>query len=153
MDYSVDEYLLGDGTTTISVAYDRMGEVRSYDLYVREHTTGQFGTNPLLSQEEYGSSLKQIVWDAEASMADIIEGHKSVVFLALLGAHNAIAIEAWQVVAQWDLQIDDNSVVQAVRYGSSPDDPEHAQPLTELRTRITDAAATEYPEVFPAIMG
>ena len=31
-DYTVDEYLLGDGPTTVSLAYDRMGEARSYEL-------------------------------------------------------------------------------------------------------------------------
>ena len=33
-----------------------------------------------------------------------MEGRESVVFLAPLGAHSAIAIEAWQVIAQWDVQ-------------------------------------------------
>ncbi len=33
-----------------------------------------------------------------------IEGSESVLFLAPMEAHNAIAVEAWQAVAQWDLQ-------------------------------------------------
>ena len=65
-----------------------------------------------------------------------------MVFLAPMGAHNAIAIEAWQAVAQWDLQTDANSVVQAVRYGAAPGDPEHTQTLANLKTRITTATTT-----------
>ena len=41
-DYAVTNFLLGSGTTpaTVTVAYDRMGEAASYDLYVREHDYG-----------------------------------------------------------------------------------------------------------------
>ena len=145
VDYSVNEYLLGDGPATISVAYDRLGEARSYELYVREHFTGQFGGNLLKSQEEYESSLQQILWDAESSMAAIVERHESVVFLAPMGAHNAIAIEAWQVVAQWDLQVDgdDATTVNAVQYGVPSYDPESSQTLTSLESRVGTAAVTD----------
>ena len=30
--------------TTVTVAYDRMDEAAAYDLYVREHDTGTYGT-------------------------------------------------------------------------------------------------------------
>ena len=43
-----------------------------------------------------------------------IGGRESVAFLAPMGAHNAIAVEAWQVVAQWDLQTDDDDVVHEI---------------------------------------
>ena len=49
----------------------------------------------------------------------MITGRESVVFLAPMGAHFAIAVEAWQAVEQWDLQTDDEGVVQAVRYGGT----------------------------------
>ena len=60
-----------------------------------------------------------------------------------MGAHNAIAVEAWQAVEQWDLQTDDDDVVQAVRYGAPAGDPEHTQTLANLKTRITTAAASD----------
>ena len=47
-----------------------------------------------------------MVWDAESSLSEMIEGRESVALLAPMGAHNAIAIEVWQVVAQWDLQLE-----------------------------------------------
>ena len=77
--------------------------------------------------------------DVEALLIGVFEGRESVLFLAPMGAHGAIAIEAWQVVAQWDLQTDDDDVVHAVRYGTSEGDPEHTQTLTNLEDRIDTA--------------
>ena len=65
--------------------------------------------------------------EAEEYLIDQIGGYESVVFLAPMGAHGAIAIEAWQVVAQWDLQTDEDDVVHAVQYGVPEGDPEHTQ--------------------------
>ena len=45
-----------------------------------------------------------------------MEGRQSVVLLAPMGAHNAIAVEAWQAVAQWDVQTDCNGV-RPLRHG------------------------------------
>ena len=142
-DYTVHEYLIGAGPTTLTLAYDRRGEARSYELYKREHADGTFGSDTLMTEAEYRATLDQIVWDAESSLADAVESRQSVVFLAPMGAHNAIAVEAWQAVAQWDLQTDDNGVVQAVRYGAGVGDPEHTQTLAKLKSRIT--AATTAP--------
>ena len=58
-----------------------------------------------------------------------------------MGAHNAIAVEAWQAVEQWDLQTDEDDVVHAVRYGVPASDPESAQTLANLKSRVTAAAA------------
>ena len=102
VDFTASEYLLGAGPTTVTLAYDRMGEAHSYELYEREHAAGQFGSDALMSQIVYQAKLDQIVWDAEDDLSDQMEGQASVVFLAPMGAHHAIAIEAWQVVAQWD---------------------------------------------------
>ena len=102
-----------------------MGEARSYELYRREHDAGQFGDEPLASEEAYQAELDEKAWEAESSFAARIVDYESVVFLAPLGAHNAIAVEAWQVVAQWDLQTDDEGPVNAVRYGTFEGDPEH----------------------------
>ena len=51
-DYTVQEYLLGPsltGTQALTVAYDRLGEVRSYGLYMVAHDEGEFGEEPLLT--------------------------------------------------------------------------------------------------------
>ena len=99
-DYTASEYILGGGPTRLTVAYDRMDEARSYDLYRREHADGSFGpatSTPLLSEAEYQAKLDEKVWAAESSLASRIGGRESVIFLAPMGAHNAIAVEAWQV--------------------------------------------------------
>ena len=141
--YTATEYLLGAGSSTLTVAYDRMGEFRSYDLYVRQHDDGTFGREPIRSRGEYEAGLRQIVSAAEQFLAELTGGRESVVFLAPMGAHNAIAVEAWEPVAQWDLQTDDDDVVHAVRYGASERDPEHTQTLTNLETRIETAAESD----------
>ena len=146
-DYLVQEYVLGPSTvspnTKLTVAYDRMVEARSYDLYARAQREGEFGDEVLLTVGEYHDSLDQLVVDAESFLAGVVGGHESVVFLAPMGAHNAIAVEAWQAVAQWDLQTDDDDVVHAVRYGAREGDPEYTQTLANLRSRITTAAAND----------
>ena len=145
VDYTVQEYLLGSGQTsaTLSVAYDRRGEERSYGLYRDAHGLGEFGDQGLFSEGEYADYLDAIASDVELILSLVSEGRESVVFLAPMGAHNAIAVEAWQAVAQWDLQTDDDEVVHAVRYGTSQGDPEHTQTLANLKSRITTAAAND----------
>ena len=145
-DYSVQEYLLGSGavgSTNLRVAYDRMGEARSYGLYREAHGMGEFGDELLLSRGEYEAYLSQIASDVELLLGLILEDRESVVFLAPMGAHSAIAVEAWQTVAQWNLQTDDEGVVQAVRYGADENDPEHTQTLANLKSRVTAAAAAD----------
>ena len=142
-DYAVTNFLLGSGTTptTVTVAYDRMGEAASYDLYVREHDTGTYGTAALQTRGEYETSLQAQVVAAEKALSDEIGGREAVVFLAPMGAHNAIGFEAWQAVAQWAVVTDDAGVVQAVRDDTPEGDPEHTQTLANLTSRITTAAA------------
>ena len=55
-DYTVTEYLLGvgpTGSTKLRVAYHRMGEAYSYELYRLEHDAEQFGNDPLLTRGEH----------------------------------------------------------------------------------------------------
>ena len=58
-DYAVTSFLLGTGTTpaTVTVAYDRMDEAASYDLYVREYDTGTYGSDPLQDAGRIRSGL------------------------------------------------------------------------------------------------
>ena len=146
VDFTVSEYILGTGPPPIddlTISYDGLGEARSYELYRLSHESGDFGDDPLISETDYAAWLDRLVSDSELDLSLLLEGYESVVFLAPMGAYNAISIEAWQAVAQWDLQTDDNGVVQAVRYGAQPDDPEYSQTLDSLRSRITSAAATD----------
>ena len=142
-DYAVTNFLLGTGTTptTVTVAYDRMDEAASYDLYVREHDTGTYGTAALQTRGDYEAALQAQVVAAEKTLSDEIGGREAVVFLAPMGAHNAIGFEAWQAVAQWAVVTDDDDVVQAIRDDTPEGDPEHTQTLANLTSRITTGAA------------
>ena len=141
-DFSVVEYLVGSGPSSITVSYDQLAEARAYALYKDAHAAGEFGpatSTPLMSEGEYQAHLDRIVSEAESTLIGILADHEAVVFLAPMGAHNTIAVEAWQAVEQWDLQTDDDNTVHAVRYGTSEGDPEHTQTLTNLKSRITAA--------------
>ena len=142
-DFTAGEYVLGNGPPTLTIAYDRQGEERSYELYVLAHELGEFGDEALLSRGEYEDEMEFRLSTTEAVLNVLFESRESVVMLAPMGAHNAIAVEAWQAVEQWDLQTDDDDVVQAVRYGVPEGDPEHTQTLSNLKTRITTAAAAD----------
>ena len=140
VDYDMREYILGAGPSVVTVAYDQMAQSRSYDLYKRSHTAGKYGDDALLSASEFAAEQSEIVSQTESDMRRAVEDRESVVFLAPMGAHNAIAIEVWQAVAQWDLQQVDGAV-NAVRYGTDAQDVEHVQVLSSLKSRVVTAAA------------
>ena len=142
-DYTVSSYLLGAGPNKVTVAYDGMGEARSYELYRREHEAGQFGEEALQTRGEYEAGLQETVIGAEQELVDDIGSRESVVFLAPMGAHHAIAVEAWQAVAQWDVVTADDDTVNAVRVGIPQDDPEYSQTLANLTARITAATTSD----------
>ncbi len=144
-DYAVTGFLLGSGTTptSVTVAYDRRGEAAAYELYVREHEAGTFGTSPRQTRGAYEAGLQAQVVAAEAALSAEIGGREAVVFLAPMGAHNAIGFEAWQAVASWAVVTDDAGVVQAIRDDTPAGDPEHTQTLANLSSRVTTAAAAD----------
>ena len=145
-DYVPSEYLLGAGPLSpnkLMVSYDRRDEVRSYKLYRREHDGGQFGSEELASEGEYLAMMNDLVMETESSLAEQIGGRESVVFLAPMGAHNAIAVESWAGGGPVGLQEDDDEVVHAVRYGTPVGDPEYTQTLANLKSRITAAVAID----------
>ena len=128
-DYTVSSYLLGAGPTTVTVAYDNRDEAASYELYRWEHEAGTFGTDALQTRGDYEASLQDLVVAAEEALAAELGGRERIVFLAPMGAHNAIAFEAWQAVAHWDVVTADDDTVNAVRVGALAGDPEHTQTL------------------------
>ena len=95
-DYTVSSYLLGSGPSTVAVAYDRRDEAASYELYRREHEAGTFGRDAIQTRGDYEASLQAKVVAAEQELAAEIGGKERIVFLAPMGAHHAIAFEAWQ---------------------------------------------------------
>ena len=142
LDYEVSDYLLGAGPSSLTVSYDRAGEGRSYGLYKLAHQAGEFYGELLMSESAYRDLQNETLSSAEEFLAHALGGRESIVFLAPMAAHNAIAVQAWQAVAQWDVQLVDG-VLQAVRYGAGDHDPEYRQPLAGLKSRITTAAASD----------
>ena len=127
-DYTVHEYLLGSGSTSekLTVAYDHAMEARSYELYARSHEDGEFGEDRFASETYFQDRLRSRVFEIETDYRDLLGDSEAIVFLAPMGDHNAIAVEAWQAVAQWDVQRADDGAVNAVRYGAASGDPEHS---------------------------
>jgi len=148
VDYQVQEYLLGAGPPTVTVAYDGLGSSTSYEIYkksleIRASRNSRY--QPPQDEAEYARRLQQRAAAMEALLAQIIGGRENVVFLAPMGAgpYGSIAVESWQAVAQWDLQVGDDGLVEAVRYATPRGDPEYRQPLDELSNRIETAGATD----------
>ena len=141
VDYTIHEYLLGTGSSTLTIAYDLVDRTQSYGLYLRSHENGGFGSAPVLDESEYSGIMLQTATDAANTFAEILEGSESVVFLAPMETTSGIAVEAWGAVAQWDIQQAEDGAINAVRYGVSVHDPESTQTLANLKSRITAAAA------------
>ena len=117
----------------------------SYDLYQTVHESGdwEFRNSPLLSREDYQESeIDQPILDAEAAMTSHIVGRSSVVFLLPAAANSNIAIEAWEVASQWDLQTEGGETF-AVRYSTYEEHPEYRQTLSNLKSRIAAAAGSD----------
>ena len=143
IDYNVVEYLLGSGSAVLTVAYATYIPAMDYDLYVRSHATGWFGSepDPLKSEDEHQAAQDEEIREYEALIQEIIQGRESVVFLAPFAAGD-VSVQAWEAVAQWDVQLVDG-VVEALRYVTSKYDAEYRQPLDNLKSRITTAAASD----------
>ena len=142
VNYRVNQYLLGAGPSTITVAYDRLAKARSYHLYQLAHAAGRYGDDTFLTAEQYAAANAATVETATATINDAVMGRRSVVFLSPQGAHSSIAVEAWQAVAQWDVQSIDGTDT-AVRFGAHENDREYSQPLEAFKTRIATAAASD----------
>ena len=53
VDYVVGQYILGEGSTELTLAYETKEEARSYDLYSRAHAAGEFGSEALMTEATY----------------------------------------------------------------------------------------------------
>ena len=142
-DYAVSDYILGDGPTTLTLARDHMGETPSYELYLRGHEAGDYGDETLRTQMEHEDLMADIVNSAEADLEQRAANGEKVVFLTPMSAHHAIAFETWQIIAEWNVQANDDGSSTATRHGTDQHDPEHQQSLANLRDRVTAAATTD----------
>ena len=141
VDFAVSEYVLGTGSDRITVAYGQMVKTRSYDLYKKAHAAGGFD-GPLLTVIQWDNRNLDALIATENSLKGIVEGRKSVLFLAPFGEHGSVAVESWQVVDQWDVQTV-NGETRAVRYGSHSNDPDASLLLSNLKTRVAAAATAD----------
>ncbi len=143
-DYRVTEYVLGTGPGVVTVAYHRVSGADSYAVYSQLDSLLDDSETTKITRNQYDVWLAGLVQYATTTGSTIVEGREAVVFLAPVAAqHWSISTEAWKVVGQWDMQMSDDGTVNAVRYGTSEGDPEHAQTLANLRSRITTAAAAD----------
>ena len=141
--YTVIEYLLGAGPRNVIVAYETGNRAPSYGLYSRVYAVGALGDGEQLSESELTALRDEIAVEAASELEKSAGNRESVVFLAPLGANATIAVEAWQVVEQWDMQRDDDGTVNAVRYGVPQSDPEYSLPYADLKRRVTTAAGSD----------
>ena len=143
IDYTITEYLLGSGPDTLTLAFDNLAESPSYNLYQRAHTAGDYAEQTLLTQEEHQAKMLDLATAAGNDITGHAGTNESIIFLAPMGAHNAIAIEAWQSVALWPLQDNDDGTFSLTRTELPISDPDRQITLTDLKARITAAAATD----------
>ena len=151
LDLHVADYILGGGPTKITVAFDGRGDALSYGLYRMEYYDGQYGTDPLLTAGEYQATLNRYLSSQEEALQSELGNGPKVIMLSPMGDHNAIAVEAWQVIAQWDLATEEETNEQgktvatpyAYRREVSADDPEYRKTLALLTAEITSASGTD----------
>ena len=145
--YRVNEYVLGAGPVNLTVAYETGNQAPSYDLYSRAHAAGALGDEAKISEAELMALRDELADEAAAQLERTVSNREVVVFLAPLGANATIAVEAWQVVEQWELQTKTTEAgaksVVAVRYGVPADDSEYSLPYADLKRRVTAAAGTD----------
>ena len=145
--YTVIEYLLGAGPRNVSVAYETGNRAPSYGLYSRSYAVGALGDDEQLSESELTALRDEIAVEAAAELERSAGNRESVVFLAPLGANATVAVESWQVVEQWDIQLQlsfsSDPTRLAVRYGVPQDDPEYSLPYADLKRRVATAAGSD----------
>ena len=143
-DYAVSEYILGRGPSTVTVAFEQTEHDYSYDVYLKAGESRGINMDDVPTRAEFREDiLDPPITGAEAELKGIVEGRENVLFLIPMGVHDNIAIEAWQSVAQWDLQTDDGEVLQALRYGVDGEHDEYSQTLANLKSRIATGATSD----------
>ena len=140
------DYLVGEGPQQITVGYHLLDEIYSHELYTRISDDRVNPSTPRMSRGEFESFVRAKLHGYETAISEFLAGREAVIFLAPMGLHDTIAVEAWQAVAQWDLQTntfeDDMgnqmSATFAVRYDVPDGHPESRQQYSEFETRIED---------------
>ena len=141
MDLLVDEYLVGDGPDRVTLSYDYLSRFLTYELAVTEFGYGG-ADGP--SEEEYSSLIEEALTSHMDGLEDFVAGRETVALLSPLAVTGNVKVEGWMVVAQWDLQLDPEGTIEAVRYGSYPyQESVHSQPLEELAQRVIESGASD----------
>lgn len=103
---------------------------------------GQSGDEEIRTVAEYEKALDDIVAEFESYMTTWVGDREGVVFLTPMGANGRIAVGAWQAVAQWELQEDQQELLHAAWYGIPDYDPEYTQTFSNLKSRMLAATAS-----------
>ena len=143
VDYTIRDYLLGDGPKSLTVAYDTWYDLPSYDIYQEQLEAGLGMVEGAQTPLEYEDALRRRAAEFEAPLINAVGDREGVVFIAPLGAHGDISVEAWQAVAQWELQEDAEGLLHAARYGAPRHDPEYTQTYDNLKSRVTRATSSD----------
>ena len=100
-DYAVSEYILGEGPSTVTIAFEQTQHDYSYDIYLKAGESRGIPMEDAPSRSKFTQDiLDPSVKDAQAELNGIIMGRENILFLIPMGVHDNVAIEAWQSVAQ-----------------------------------------------------
>ena len=143
VDYTVSEYLLGSGPTTVTLTYDQRHNEVSWEVMERMLAVAEYEDEEEITRvaweqfyhEEPSSSAKEVI-------EETISQRDNVMFILPSAMIDNVSVESWTVIAQWDLQIV-GGVLTAVRYGIPSDDDEYSQTFDNLKSRVTTGAATD----------
>ena len=152
-EYDVAEYLLGTGPTQITIAQDQVDEMSSYYLYAKAHDAGDYGEATAITQTQYEANMLTALTQAQTALQPAPNTGQKVILLAPMGAHHAIAFEAWQIVAQWPVSENDDATLFITRPELPPYEADHQVQMVDLKSRITAATTGTAETLVPNVSG
>ena len=147
-DFVVTEYILGDGPDTVTVSYPSTttSQMPSWELLSshRPHLDW-YADHDVVSREHYLdhtlSYIDRLRWEY---IATSLHNRDTIVFLHPQLSDGNLAVETWSAIAHWDIQRYEAGQLMAIRHGGyNGNSGEYAQPLKQLRDRITTAATQD----------
>lgn len=149
-DYRVHEYILGDGPGVVTVVYYATLKYKSYSMYqqMQRHYLERAGRayGEEYTEVEYRAELADVAQEAVTLLTPVLGSRETVLLLAPVAAavlDRSIAVEGWGVVGMYDVQMAEDGTINAVAYGVPDGDAEYTQTLTNLKSRVTTAAASD----------
>ena len=149
-DYHVHEYVLGDGPSVVTVVYYPALLYKAYPMYQqlqrfhRELSGAAYGEE--YTAAEYRAELDRVAREAVSLLTPLFANRETILFLTPLAdaqLYRTIAVEGWSALPAYDLQMAEDGTVNAVAYGVPDGDPEQTQTLSNLKSRVTTAAASD----------